>query len=146
MKIIEGYFTHDFVVHPILISSLPIVSTLLGRHHSSTICSVRHFHKHIRDDSQSLHLAAPLSFDIYFGPILRTPLLAPQLLSQCISLKDFPAGDPPKGYPGSNVGPEPTTDRFVAITGGSSDRIMPGNAAAVNPNMPFTGLQVPPPS
>ena len=29
------------------------------------------------------------------------------------------AGDAPAGYPGSNVGPEPTTDRFVAIMHGT---------------------------
>lgn len=43
-------------------------------------------------------------------------------------------------YSGSRVGPEPTTDRFVAVMGGREDRVIPGNAAAVQKDKPFTGL------
>jgi len=51
-------------------------------------------------------------------------------------------GDRATGYPGSNVGPEPTTDRFVAIMHGPEERVLPGNAVAVSPSKPFKGLQV----
>jgi EH domain-containing protein 1 len=51
-----------------------------------------------------------------------------------------------KGYPGSNVGPEPTTDRFVAIMNGREERLIPGNAAAAAEDKPFHGLQVSPPA
>jgi len=40
------------------------------------------------------------------------------------------------------VGPEPTTDRFMAVMHGQEDRVLPGNAVAVSPGKPFKGLQV----
>ncbi|KAF9190589.1 hypothetical protein BGZ51_008440 [Haplosporangium sp. Z 767] len=43
-------------------------------------------------------------------------------------------------YPGSHIGVEPTTDRFVAVMGGSEPRVIPGNAAAVAADLPFRGL------
>ena len=43
-------------------------------------------------------------------------------------------------YPGSRIGPEPTTDKFVIVTAGSKDRSIPGNAVVVDPSMPFTQL------
>ncbi|KAI8576700.1 hypothetical protein K450DRAFT_255725 [Umbelopsis ramanniana AG] len=45
-----------------------------------------------------------------------------------------------KQYPGEHIGVEPTTDRFVAVMHGNQDRIIPGNAAAVNSELPFRGL------
>ncbi|KAI9321458.1 P-loop containing nucleoside triphosphate hydrolase protein [Dichotomocladium elegans] len=45
-----------------------------------------------------------------------------------------------KAYPGEHIGVEPTTDRFVAVMHGTEDRILPGNAAAVNQDLPFRGL------
>ncbi|CAO3633758.1 unnamed protein product [Mucor hiemalis] len=45
-----------------------------------------------------------------------------------------------KKYPGEHIGVEPTTDRFVAIMNGTEDRVIPGNAAAVNQELPFRGL------
>ncbi|KAI8904539.1 P-loop containing nucleoside triphosphate hydrolase protein [Powellomyces hirtus] len=46
-----------------------------------------------------------------------------------------------KEYPGLHIGPEPTTDRFVAVMNGAEERIIPGNAAAVSAEMPFTSIQ-----
>jgi hypothetical protein len=43
-------------------------------------------------------------------------------------------------YPGCTIGPEPTTDRFVAVMGANEDRVIPGNAAAVAAELPFTAL------
>lgn len=34
-------------------------------------------------------------------------------------------------FPGIRIGPEPTTDRFVAVMQGEDERSTPGNAAAV---------------
>jgi hypothetical protein len=31
-------------------------------------------------------------------------------------------------FPGSRIGPEPTTDRFVAVMEGDEERVIPGNA------------------
>ncbi|KAI8890118.1 hypothetical protein K501DRAFT_237829 [Backusella circina FSU 941] len=45
-----------------------------------------------------------------------------------------------KKYPGEHIGVEPTTDRFLAIMNGAEDRVTPGNAAAVNQDLPFRGL------
>ncbi|KAL1932055.1 hypothetical protein VTP01DRAFT_9111 [Rhizomucor pusillus] len=45
-----------------------------------------------------------------------------------------------KRYPGEHIGVEPTTDKFVAVMYGNEDRVIPGNAAAVNQDLPFRGL------
>ncbi|KAF9566658.1 hypothetical protein EC968_003606 [Mortierella alpina] len=45
-----------------------------------------------------------------------------------------------KSYPNSHIGVEPTTDRFVAVMDNPTERIIPGNAAAVSSNLPFKGL------
>ncbi|XP_021239064.1 EH domain-containing protein 2, partial [Numida meleagris] len=42
--------------------------------------------------------------------------------------------------PGARVGPEPTTDSFVAIMHGEAAGITPGNALIVDPNKPFRKL------
>jgi len=43
-------------------------------------------------------------------------------------------------FPGQRVGPEPTTDRFVAVMHGTEDRIIPGNALSVDADKPFHAL------
>ncbi|KAK4386942.1 EH domain-containing protein 1 [Sesamum angolense] len=43
-------------------------------------------------------------------------------------------------YPGANIGPEPTTDRFVVVMNGADERSVPGNTVAVQADMPFNGL------
>lgn len=45
-----------------------------------------------------------------------------------------------RNYPGAHIGPEPTTDRFVAIMNGFDEQVVPGNAAAVQGDRPFQGL------
>ncbi|KAI8096934.1 P-loop containing nucleoside triphosphate hydrolase protein [Halteromyces radiatus] len=45
-----------------------------------------------------------------------------------------------KSYPGEHIGVEPTTDRFVAVMNNDEERVIPGNAAAVNQQLPFQGL------
>ena len=46
-----------------------------------------------------------------------------------------------RDFPGQRIGPEPTTDRFVACIGGPDDRVIPGNALCVSPDLPFRGLE-----
>ncbi|XP_002978188.2 EH domain-containing protein 1 [Selaginella moellendorffii] len=46
-----------------------------------------------------------------------------------------------RSYPGAHIGPEPTTDRFVAVMGGSVDKTVPGNTVSVHANTPFGGLK-----
>jgi len=45
-----------------------------------------------------------------------------------------------RDYPGMRVGPEPTTDRFVAVCHGEQDSVMPGNALVADRSQPFTQL------
>ncbi|KAL8274885.1 hypothetical protein Esti_001174 [Eimeria stiedai] len=45
-----------------------------------------------------------------------------------------------RDYPGLRIGPEPTTDKFVAIMEGSTDQVIPGNTAVVDPTKPFSQL------
>ena len=47
-----------------------------------------------------------------------------------------------KPFPGERIGPEPTTDKFVAIMNSDEEeRVVPGNALTVTPNTPFSGLE-----
>ncbi|XP_038641983.1 EH domain-containing protein 2-like [Scyliorhinus canicula] len=43
-------------------------------------------------------------------------------------------------FPGSRVGPEPTTDSFIAVMHGEVESVIPGNALMVDPNKPFRKL------
>ncbi|CAE8705606.1 unnamed protein product [Polarella glacialis] len=45
-----------------------------------------------------------------------------------------------RDYPGLRIGPEPTTDKFVAVVHGKSDQVIPGNALVVDKSLPFTQL------
>ena len=45
-----------------------------------------------------------------------------------------------RSFPGQRIGPEPTTDRFVAVIHGPDERVIPGNALAVNNDTPYNGL------
>ena len=45
-----------------------------------------------------------------------------------------------RDFPGAHIGPEPTTDRFVAVMHGREERVIPGNALAASADKPFTGL------
>lgn len=45
-----------------------------------------------------------------------------------------------RDFPGQRIGPEPTTDRFVAVMNGPDERVVPGNALTVSPNLPYRGL------
>ena len=46
-----------------------------------------------------------------------------------------------KDFPGQRIGPEPTTDRFVAVMDGPDERVIPGNALAVSHDLPYRGLE-----
>ncbi|MBN3274310.1 EHD4 protein, partial [Polyodon spathula] len=43
-------------------------------------------------------------------------------------------------FPGMRIGPEPTTDSFIAVMHGETEGIIPGNALVVDPNKPFRKL------
>ena len=46
-----------------------------------------------------------------------------------------------RDFPGAHIGLEPTTDRFMAIMHGTEERVIPGNALAVQADKPFRALQ-----
>jgi len=43
-------------------------------------------------------------------------------------------------FPGIRIGPEPTTDRFIAVMTGDTDGVVPGNALVVDPKKQFRPL------
>jgi len=45
-----------------------------------------------------------------------------------------------RDFPGVRIGPEPTTDRFMVLMHGPTDRTIPGNALCADINKPFTQL------
>lgn len=45
-----------------------------------------------------------------------------------------------KDFPGIRIGPEPTTDRFIAVMYGEQETIIPGNALVVDPKRQFRPL------
>lgn len=45
-----------------------------------------------------------------------------------------------RDFPGSHIGPEPTTDRFMAVMYGKQERKTPGNALAMSGDKPFNAL------
>lgn len=45
-------------------------------------------------------------------------------------------------YPGMHIGPEPTTDRFIACIHGENERVIKGNALTGVSDLPFSGLSM----
>uniref|UniRef100_A0A3Q1H753 EH-domain containing 3 n=2 Tax=Anabas testudineus TaxID=64144 RepID=A0A3Q1H753_ANATE len=43
-------------------------------------------------------------------------------------------------FPGMRIGPEPTTDSFIAVMHGNTEGVIPGNALVVDPKKPFRKL------
>ncbi|XP_066504841.1 EH domain-containing protein 1a [Hoplias malabaricus] len=43
-------------------------------------------------------------------------------------------------FPGMRIGPEPTTDSFIAVMHGDQEGVVPGNALVVDPKKPFRKL------
>ena len=39
-----------------------------------------------------------------------------------------------------HIGPEPTTDKFIAVVHGQEDKVIKGNSLTVVPELPFGGL------
>lgn len=45
-----------------------------------------------------------------------------------------------RDFPGIRIGPEPTTDRFIAVMYDEKEGVIPGNALVVDPNKQFRPL------
>jgi GTPase SAR1 family protein len=85
------------------------------------------------------------TFDDFFSPFLRPSDLESKPLVMLVG--QYSTGKTTfiefllrKAFPGSRIGPEPTTDKFVAVMHGGDERIIPGNALSVDPEKPFSGL------
>ena len=44
-------------------------------------------------------------------------------------------------YPGINIGPEPTTDKFTIILHGKERKVITGNSLVMHKKLPFRSLQ-----
>ena len=44
-------------------------------------------------------------------------------------------------YPGINIGPEPTTDKFNIILHGKEKKVIAGNSLVLHKQLPFRSLQ-----
>ncbi|KAF9376744.1 3-hydroxyisobutyryl-CoA hydrolase [Podila verticillata] len=83
---------------------------------------------------EGFHSAPLTDSDISAKPMIL--LLGQYSTGKTTFIKHLIEGD----YPGSHIGVEPTTDRFVAVMNGNTSRVIPGNAAAVSADLPFRGL------
>ncbi|KAJ8604983.1 hypothetical protein CTAYLR_006899 [Chrysophaeum taylorii] len=85
-------------------------------------------------------------FDVFYSSLLneaefRTPPMVLLIGPYSVGKTTFIHYLLGRGFPGERVGPEPTTDRFVAVMYGEDERTIPGNALTVAPNSPFRALQ-----
>mmetsp|Transcript_18922 Transcript_18922/g.58302 ORF Transcript_18922/g.58302 Transcript_18922/m.58302 type:complete len:445 (+) Transcript_18922:120-1454(+) len=85
-------------------------------------------------------------FDVFYSSLLneaefRTPPMVLLIGPYSVGKTSFIHYLLGKNFPGERVGPEPTTDRFVAVMYGEDERTVPGNALTVAPNSPFRALQ-----
>eukprot|EP00466_Bigelowiella_natans_P019653 jgi/Bigna1/44156/e_gw1.89.8.1 len=84
----------------------------------------------------SFHTVNTLT-DAYFDSLPMVLLLGQYSVGKTFFIRYFFERD----HPGLRVGPEPTTDRFVAVMHGKDDRTIPGNAAVIAADKPFRGLE-----
>jgi len=84
-------------------------------------------------------------FDSFYGPVLTESDF--EAKPSVLLLGQYSTGKTTfikhllnREYPGSHIGPEPTTDRFVVVMGGVEERRTPGNTLVVQTDKPFTGL------
>lgn len=71
--------------------------------------------------------ACPRGFALQTEPCLMTALPSARYLLE-------------QDFPGMRIGPEPTTDSFIAVMHGQVEGIVPGNALVVDPKKPFRKL------
>jgi len=93
----------------------------------------------------------PLEKKYWFGDFHSVPFLSPAYFDAApmvLLLGQYSVGKTSfirylleKDHRSLRIGPEPTTDRFLAVLHGQQDRSLPGNAAAVAADKPFTGLE-----
>lgn len=114
-----------------------------SKQHSTTESVIdglkRIYRERIKPVEQTYH------FDDFYSPLMRdSDFDAPPIV---LLLGQYSVGKTTfikyllgRDFPGMRIGPEPTTDRFVAVMHGEEDRVIPGNALAVHQDLPFTTL------
>mmetsp|Transcript_33106 Transcript_33106/g.33711 ORF Transcript_33106/g.33711 Transcript_33106/m.33711 type:complete len:528 (+) Transcript_33106:87-1670(+) len=85
-------------------------------------------------------------FDIFFSPLMTDAEFdaKPQVMlcgQYSVGKTTFIRYLLGRDFPGQRIGPEPTTDRFVAVMDGPDERLIPGNALAVSHDLPYKGLE-----
>jgi len=95
--------------------------------------------------NKMLEVEQRFNYDDYFSPLLRQSDLESKPM--VMLLGQYSTGKTTfieyllrKSFPGSRIGPEPTTDGFIAVMHGKEDQIIPGNALSVDPDKPFHAL------
>lgn len=64
-------------------------------------------------------------------------IISPPVLCPCCLLNSYLLE---QDFPGMRIGPEPTTDSFIAVMHGDTEGVIPGNALVVDPKKPFRKL------
>jgi hypothetical protein len=82
----------------------------------------------------SFHLSPLLDAEIESKP---TVLLIGQYSTGKTTFISYLLG---KKYPSAHIGPEPTTDKFIAVVHGPTQKVIKGNSLTVVPELPFGGL------
>mmetsp|Transcript_29724 Transcript_29724/g.36091 ORF Transcript_29724/g.36091 Transcript_29724/m.36091 type:complete len:536 (-) Transcript_29724:537-2144(-) len=90
-------------------------------------------------------IEAAFKFDAFYGPLLGDADF--EAKPSVLLLGQYSTGKTTfikhllkREYPGTHIGPEPTTDRFVVVMGGMDERRTPGNTLAVQTDKPYQGL------
>lgn len=92
----------------------------------------------------------PLEEKYWFGDFHTTPLLTEadfEARPMVLLLGQYSVGKTSfirylleRDHSSLRVGPEPVTDRFLAVMEGKTDRVVPGNVAVLQKDKPFVGL------
>eukprot|EP00529_Nitzschia_sp_RCC80_P012268 CAMPEP_0113486250 /NCGR_PEP_ID=MMETSP0014_2-20120614/24899_1 /TAXON_ID=2857 /ORGANISM="Nitzschia sp." /LENGTH=568 /DNA_ID=CAMNT_0000379915 /DNA_START=58 /DNA_END=1764 /DNA_ORIENTATION=- /assembly_acc=CAM_ASM_000159 len=80
---------------------------------------------------------SPLLTDVEFDAKPQVMLIGQYSVGKTSFIKYILGRD----FPGQRIGPEPTTDRFTVLINGPEERVIPGNALSVHPDLPFRGLE-----
>ncbi|ORZ10276.1 P-loop containing nucleoside triphosphate hydrolase protein [Lobosporangium transversale] len=122
-----------------------------GSHSSSRLSTIKDDYREVYRDLTQIYKRKirPLETTYNFEGFHSAPLTESDILAKpmVLLLGQYSTGKTTfikhlieSDYPGSHIGVEPTTDRFVAVMNGPEPRVIPGNAAAVSADLPFRGL------
>mmetsp|Transcript_827 Transcript_827/g.2064 ORF Transcript_827/g.2064 Transcript_827/m.2064 type:complete len:424 (-) Transcript_827:87-1358(-) len=91
----------------------------------------------LEEDTQFQHFFSPALTDADFASHPMVLLLGQYSTGKTTFIQHLLGRD----YPGLRIGPEPTTDKFIAVSHGESDQIIPGHVLVADSSLPFAQLQ-----